>query len=486
MAFWQKLGLNGTGAALVVAVVVILFGGTYFIVTQRPSAPEPTGPDVTTTAAGLNAPAQTAESDVPEASVTSEPAPETATEAAEAGVAEDQPETAVTVEEDAPPVAEQETAEAPAAPEAGQPGEAEAIAPVFDLVRIDPEGGAVIAGQTAPNATVRLLLDGDVISEVIADSGGKFVALFDLEPSDAPRNLTAESAVGDAVAPSDGAVLIAPVRAPLAVADASDEAAVEPETGSADVAEAPAEIQGSGTEIETAAATPAPSAVGDATAEDDAAVAATASGREETTQTAALEAPDVSAGDADASPATAVEQPETPEAPAVVVADSSGVRVVQPATQPQTGPDFAPNVVIDTITYDTDGEVALAGRGQGEGFVRVYLDEKPVKTTEIEADGSWSAELPEIDAGIYRLRIDEVDASGEVTSRVETPFKREEPDVVEGTIKAVTVQPGFTLWAIAKRRYGDGIQYVRVYEANRDLIRDPDLIYPGQVFAIPE
>jgi nucleoid-associated protein YgaU len=48
------------------------------------------------------------------------------------------------------------------------------------------------------------------------------------------------------------------------------------------------------------------------------------------------------------------------------------------------------------------------------------------------------------------------------------------------------VQPGFTLWAIARDRFGAGDQYVRVYEANRDLIRDPDLIYPGQVFALPE
>jgi len=49
-----------------------------------------------------------------------------------------------------------------------------------------------------------------------------------------------------------------------------------------------------------------------------------------------------------------------------------------------------------------------------------------------------------------------------------------------------TVQPGNTLWAIAQERYGDGILYVRVFEANRDLIRNPNLIYPGQVFRLPE
>jgi nucleoid-associated protein YgaU len=51
---------------------------------------------------------------------------------------------------------------------------------------------------------------------------------------------------------------------------------------------------------------------------------------------------------------------------------------------------------------------------------------------------------------------------------------------------AVTIQPGDTLWAISENRYGAGIRYVQVYRANRDRIRDPDLIYPGQVFDLPE
>ena len=50
----------------------------------------------------------------------------------------------------------------------------------------------------------------------------------------------------------------------------------------------------------------------------------------------------------------------------------------------------------------------------------------------------------------------------------------------------VTVQPGYTLWGIAQESYGDGVLYVQLFEANRDLIKDPDLIYPGQVFSLPE
>jgi nucleoid-associated protein YgaU len=48
------------------------------------------------------------------------------------------------------------------------------------------------------------------------------------------------------------------------------------------------------------------------------------------------------------------------------------------------------------------------------------------------------------------------------------------------------VQKGDSLSKIAKREYGDAQQWRRIYEANRDLIQNPDLIYPGQVFRIPE
>ena len=61
------------------------------------------------------------------------------------------------------------------------------------------------------------------------------------------------------------------------------------------------------------------------------------------------------------------------------------------------------------------------------------------------------------------------------------------PATVAATTQAriVTVQPGFTLWQIASESYGDGVLYVQVFEANRDKIRNPDLIYPGQVFTVP-
>lgn len=150
-------------------------------------------------------------------------------------------------------------------------------------------------------------------------------------------------------------------------------------------------------------------------------------------------------------------------------------------------------IAIDTISYSEKGDVQLTGRAQSEAdVVRVYINNRSVTELTVDAQGRWRGGLPGVDAGVYTLRVDEVDAAGDVISRVETPFKREDPQLLAlansslASAKKITVQTGATLWAIARDRYGEGLLYVQVFEANRDAIRDPDLIYPGQVFALPD
>lgn len=52
--------------------------------------------------------------------------------------------------------------------------------------------------------------------------------------------------------------------------------------------------------------------------------------------------------------------------------------------------------------------------------------------------------------------------------------------------RTYTVVKGDTLSKIAKQFYGSAGQWKRIYEANKDVIKNPDLIYPGQTFKIPE
>ncbi|MEM6408653.1 MAG: hypothetical protein AAF700_09570, partial [Pseudomonadota bacterium] len=135
-----------------------------------------------------------------------------------------------------------------ARPEQDAPAElAPPLAPSFDLVRIDPNGGAVIAGTAEPGASIRLRAGDVVVAETTADASGKFVALFDLQPSNAPRSLSAEfdGATGEVIA-SAGTVLIAPTARPdpdpepVAIAEAVTGDAETNASNDVNSAEAPA------------------------------------------------------------------------------------------------------------------------------------------------------------------------------------------------------------------------------------------------------
>ncbi|WP_099592688.1 Ig-like domain-containing protein [Paramylibacter kogurei] len=146
-------------------------------------------------------------------------------------------------------------------------------------------------------------------------------------------------------------------------------------------------------------------------------------------------------------------------------------------------PSVVSEITLDTIDYAATGDVVFSGRGVADNSVRVYVNNEPQQVGQID-NGRWSVALPDVDEGIYTVRIDSISQTGQVTSRVESPFKREIPD---GDIlsDSVTIQPGFTLWALAKQKYGAGMRFVQIFDANRDSIKDPDLIYPGQVFTLP-
>ncbi len=60
-----------------------------------------------------------------------------------------------------------------------------------------------------------------------------------------------------------------------------------------------------------------------------------------------------------------------------------------------------------------------------------------------------------------------------------------EPSSVEQQARTYTVVSGDSLSKISKRIYGDASKWKKIYEANSDQIKNPDLIYPGQVLEIP-
>ena len=413
---------------------------------------------------------------------------------------------------DTPVVAEQE------APDETPP-EPRVSSATFDIVRVEPDGETVIAGRAASQSVLTLLLDGDEVGLSEADGAGSFVALLSLGVSEVPRVLTLLETFADGSAAfADQSVILAP-SPKIVVAEAEPvvpavvEDAPEPEVAQADevasVSEnaTVAEVSQSAVELaETAeqAVETATEEVAEAVSDPVEAVAETATEDiAEATSDPVEAGPSVETGPPlEAAPPIEVARPvetapavptQAAAAPTILLADSDGVRVLQSGG---AGPQLIDNVSIDAINYDAAGEVALTGRSSGQSSVRVYLDNQPILDVNIASDGQWRADLPEIDTGTYTLRVDELDAEGTVVSRAETPFRREPVEAIQAldtgasaeraAVALITVQPGNTLWGIARDKYGEGLLYVRVFEANAGRIRDPDLIYPGQIFTVPD
>ncbi|MDY0882694.1 Ig-like domain-containing protein [Dongia soli] len=139
-----------------------------------------------------------------------------------------------------------------------------------------------------------------------------------------------------------------------------------------------------------------------------------------------------------------------------------------------------------TVDYDQAGRAILAGTGKPKSTLNLYLDNGLLGQITVDDNGNWSY-LPAspISPGLHHLRIDQVDPAGKVVSRVELPFEQA-PTALAASNGKVVIQPGNSLWRLARQSYGSGLRYTVIYEANKTQIRNPDLIYPGQVFVMPK
>ena len=379
----------------------------------------------------------------------------------------------------------------------------EPVSPSIDEVRSEADGLTILAGRGEPNAKVTLFVDEIENSSVTVGNDGTFAIVAFLEPSSDPKILSVVQQAGDLeMAAAD--IILAP-QTVVAKVEEVEVAAME--TNKVDpVFESAEEI--TDVEVEANVEEQVAVVVADKVVVPEIAAAVEAEADiatdiEEAKADVAEPKVDVDEPKVDVTDGSkieeqkflAAEQPilvieEAKTEVAILKSDESGVEVISRSS----APELMSNVEIDTISYSEEGDVLLSGRAQSQAAsVRVYLDNRVITTLDVDTSGRWRGDLPDVDTGVYTLRVDEVDVEGDVTSRVETPFKREAPEVLEAAagngdapVKAITVQTGATLWAIARDRYGDGTLFVRIFEANSNSIKDPDLIYPGQVFDLPD
>ncbi len=178
-------------------------------------------------------------------------------------------------------------------------------------------------------------------------------------------------------------------------------------------------------------------------------------------------------------PATDPSQPLAMKVPAK---PGSGVEILQKPTP--DAPDIA--LTIDAVDYDDRGKLDIIGKAPSKSDINLYLNNEFLGRGKSNDRGLWR-QTPErsVKPGMYTVRADLVGKDGKVKSRIEVVFARSVPltGVKPGTL--VVVESGNSLWRIARRTYGSGFRYTVIYEANKKQIKDPNMIFPGQVFSLP-
>ena len=143
----------------------------------------------------------------------------------------------------------------------------------------------------------------------------------------------------------------------------------------------------------------------------------------------------------------------------------------------------AGTVSIAAVKYDDRGRLSVAGSAPAKAVVQVYLDGKSLAKVAADDQGKWHLlSRQELRGKSHVVRADELGADGKVAARAEITFTPAADLPGDGKI---TVEAGTNLWRIARKTYGSGFDFLVIFQANKDQIRDPNKIYPGQVFQVP-
>jgi nucleoid-associated protein YgaU len=299
--------------------------------------------------------------------------------------------------------------------------------PSFDVVRVEPGGEAVVAGRAAPKSQVTLLSGVRLLGQIGADADGNFVILPQaLSPGE--HVLSLRSRLGEQEVASQQTVTM-----------------VVPQGGTGGVI-------------------------------------------------AAVDAPN---------------QPTR-----VLSADNSAKP--QPAASPADG---AKGLRIASVEAMAGGGAFMSGQAPAGAPVRLYLNDSFVASVTAGPDGKWTVRIDQgMQPGAYNVRADVIGADGKPLGRVEAPFDlpvsmaaapvaaapapapaaaqppvvtQQKDESVAGAavvaeLRTARVERGDSLWRISRTIYGEGPRYTQIYDANTNQIRNPNLIFPGQVLVVPK
>ena len=340
---------------------------------------------------------------------------------------------------------------------AGVPPAAEKTQPPsFDVVRAEADGSMVLAGRAPPNSRVEVMAGKVMIGNIVAGPSGDFAVVLDEPLKPGAYQLTIRSTTDDGVAMTSQQTAVVSIPS-----DQNGQVlALINEPG------APSKL------------ITVPNRVTPKQAQSPAGQSTTA----------------VPGATADAAPTTAAGKP---------------------------------GVAVEAVEVDGQ-KIFLAGSAAPGRTVRARVDDKTLGQAKASEDGRFLIEgQGDIAVGDHTVKADLLDPhGGAVIATTSVPFARDSEDgfaavaptsagaspaeasasagggsvnqpetggdlpKVDPTLRsvhgAVIIRRGDTLWRISQRVYGHGIRYSTIYLANASQIRDPDRIWPGQVFSVPK
>lgn len=345
-------------------------------------------------------------------------------------------------------------------------------APTFDVLRVEPDGSVLIAGKSGENAQVEVLSGADVLGVAKAQSNGDFaITLPDpLKPGDYQLVLratgedgtsanSAETATVSVPQQKDGQVLALVEEAgkPSRIITAPELAqeAIQQETAQADTPEA-----------QKPAADPA------AEGKSSAAAEVAVSGE--------VKAPEETAAPAGAAESVVIEAVETEESKIFVAGRAAGVATVRIYANDQALGDAKPGEG-DRFLAEFQKNLAPGDyifRAEGLAADGVTVLSRASVLFQKQALQGETADAPQT-----AQTADPATSTGTSESNSQTGTAQ---DTVESKPMAVIIRRGDTLWQISRRIYGRGVRYSTIYLANEGVTADPNRIFPGQVFKVPE
>jgi nucleoid-associated protein YgaU len=165
-----------------------------------------------------------------------------------------------------------------------------------------------------------------------------------------------------------------------------------------------------------------------------------------------------------------------------IVADAAEAASAKPQAKSQIAA-LAPSAIV----WRDASRILISGTSRGG--VRVTVNDAKGQFGEalVLADGAWQvAGSLDMDIAVNQLRFALFDDANQIIARYDLPVKARDLAKGQDGSPLVVVNKGDMLWRIAYHQLGEGVKYVDIVRRNQQDIADPDLIYPKQIFAVPQ